>query len=132
MGIKLNGWDALDKDIDKLVAALQREGAAKRILNVGGDVVLGAILDRTPVGPGILGDEHLRDILRKYPMVKKRGGWRLEVGIRGYNANKAIWLEYGHGGPHPAPAHPFVRPAFDQSQDAAANAMQAQVAKELR
>jgi hypothetical protein len=22
-------------------------------------------------------------------------------------------VEFGHGGPHPAPPHPFVRPAFD-------------------
>ena len=25
----------------------------------------------------------------------------------------AAYLLYGHGGPAPAPAHPFVRPAFD-------------------
>lgn len=23
------------------------------------------------------------------------------------------YVEYGHGGPHPAPAHPYIRPAFD-------------------
>jgi hypothetical protein len=23
-------------------------------------------------------------------------------------------VEYGHGGPHPAPAKPFLRPAFDE------------------
>lgn len=27
--------------------------------------------------------------------------------------NKAHLVEYGHGGPRPAPAHPFLRPAFD-------------------
>ena len=31
----------------------------------------------------------------------------------------AACLLYGHGGPAPAPAHPFVRPAFDtRSEDA--------------
>ena len=23
------------------------------------------------------------------------------------------YVEYGHGGPHPAPPHPYIRPAFD-------------------
>lgn len=131
MGIKLNGWDKLDEDVAKLSAALLNEGAAKRIVDAGATVVQQAILERTPYGPGHLG-RHLRDILKKYPMRRKRGGYVMEVGMKGYDANKAIWVEYGHGKPHAAPAHPFVRPAFDQSQDAAANAMQAQVAKELR
>ena len=25
-------------------------------------------------------------------------------------------LEFGHGGPHPAPAHPHLRPAFDETK----------------
>jgi HK97 gp10 family phage protein len=25
-------------------------------------------------------------------------------------------VEYGHGGPHPAPAHPFMRPAIDTTR----------------
>jgi HK97 gp10 family phage protein len=30
------------------------------------------------------------------------------------------WLvEYGHGGPHPAPPHPFLRPALDKNIDEA-------------
>jgi hypothetical protein len=28
-------------------------------------------------------------------------------------------VEFGHGGPHPAPAHPFVRPAFDAAKEEA-------------
>lgn len=31
-------------------------------------------------------------------------------------------VEYGHGGKRPAPAHPFLRPAYDQAKDAATNA----------
>ena len=29
------------------------------------------------------------------------------------------YVEYGHGGPGPAPAHPYIRPAFDARQDEA-------------
>ena len=31
----------------------------------------------------------------------------------------ALWVERGHGGPHPAPAHPFFRPAFDAKEQEA-------------
>ena len=34
-------------------------------------------------------------------------------------ADYAYPVEFGHGGPHPAPAHPFVRPAFDARADEA-------------
>lgn len=29
------------------------------------------------------------------------------------------YVEYGHGGPRPAPPHPFVRPAYDLKKDEA-------------
>ena len=28
-------------------------------------------------------------------------------------------MEYGHGGPAPAPAHPYIRPAYDTRVDEA-------------
>lgn len=31
----------------------------------------------------------------------------------------ALFVERGHGGPHPAPAHPFFRPAFDAKEQEA-------------
>ena len=27
------------------------------------------------------------------------------------------YVEYGHGGPAPAPAHPYIRPAYDTRAD---------------
>jgi len=35
------------------------------------------------------------------------------AGIRPRKAPHAHLLEYGHAGPHPAPPHPFFRPAVD-------------------
>jgi HK97 gp10 family phage protein len=37
--------------------------------------------------------------------------------------NYAHLVEFGHGGPHPAPAHPFMRPAFDEGKAAAIQAV---------
>jgi len=39
------------------------------------------------------------------------------AGIRARKAPHAHLVEFGHGGPHPAPPHPFVRPAWDSIKD---------------
>ena len=46
---------------------------------------------------------------------------RVTVGVHRTDggAEYANPVEFGHGGPHPAPAHPFVRPAFDAAKDEA-------------
>ena len=31
----------------------------------------------------------------------------------------AAYLLYGHGGPGPAPSHPYIRPAYDVTEDEA-------------
>jgi HK97 gp10 family phage protein len=36
------------------------------------------------------------------------------AGIRPRKAPHAHLVEFGHGGPHPAPPHPFFRPAWDE------------------
>lgn len=39
------------------------------------------------------------------------------AGVRPRRAPHAHLVEYGHGGPHPAPPHPFMRPAWDSIKD---------------
>jgi len=43
------------------------------------------------------------------------------AGIRPRKAPHAHLVEFGHGGPHPAPPHPFVRPAWDGVKDEVRN-----------
>jgi HK97 gp10 family phage protein len=42
-------------------------------------------------------------------------------------ANIAHLVEFGHGGPHPAPAHPFMRPAWHSSKAKVLAAMREEV-----
>lgn len=55
--------------------------------------------------------------------VKKRrySGRSITIGVhcKAEGAYYATPVEYGHGGPAPAPAHPFIRPAYDTRQDEA-------------
>lgn len=50
-------------------------------------------------------------------------GGRVTVGVHRADWTEAeyypAYVEYGHGGPHPAPAHPYMRPAFDMMAPAA-------------
>ena len=55
--------------------------------------------------------------------VKARGGGGKQVTIGVHVKEKSAYysnpVEHGHGGPGPAPPHPFVRPAFDaRAEDA--------------
>ena len=55
-------------------------------------------------------DESLSDVLRE----------AVDLLIRYDNEDYyPAFVEYGHGGPAPAPMHPYIRPAFDARQDEA-------------
>ena len=63
---------------------------------------------------------------------RKRGKY-ITIGVKhsekgAYYANP---VEKGHGGPAPAPAHPFVRPAFDVRKDEAYQIMKKILKDEL-
>ena len=42
------------------------------------------------------------------------------------------YVEYGHGGPAPAPSHPYIRPAYDTRQDDAYSIIRDGLLNELR
>lgn len=46
-------------------------------------------------------------------------------------ANIAHLVEFGHAGPAPAPPHPFLRPAFDETKDAAMSIIRDELEKGL-
>src|SRR5262249_3315811 len=46
-------------------------------------------------------------------------------------AKIAHLVEFGHGGPHPAPAHPFLRPAFDGTKKEAQDTVTDETWKEI-
>lgn len=51
-----------------------------------------------------------------FAIVGPRSGFRTEINGKPHDPKKIAHLvELGHGGPHAAPAKPFLRPAFDQT-----------------
>ena len=72
--------------------------------------------DPKPITRTLLNSIKIGNVIKR-----RRGGWSIQIGVRRgeKGADYANPLEYGHGGPHPAPAHPFVRPAFDEAKEEA-------------
>lgn len=92
-------------------------GMAKQALQAGADVLLPALQDAAPIGPG--GGIHIRDRLE----VKIKGGAKPSALVGVWGEPVAYYVEYGHGGPHPAPAHPYMKPTVDAQEDAVTQAI---------
>ena len=54
---------------------------------------------------------------------RRNSGQRITIGVHRKDWDEEdyypAYVEYGHGGPGPAPAHPYIRPAYDSRQDEA-------------
>lgn len=115
--IYLKGIEQLERQANKLIKEVN-EGKQK-ILFDQAKIVRDRIREKAPIGP---------------PTDKKPGSLKAAAyasslpaslngpavafaGIRPRKAPHGHLVEFGHGGPHPAPAHPFVRPAWDGIKD---------------
>ena len=84
---------------------------ATQALQAGADVLLPAMQDAAPIGPS--GGTHIRDRLE----IKIKGGAKPSALVGVWGEPVAYYVEYGHGGPHPAPAHPYMQPTADAHAD---------------
>lgn len=108
----LKGIDQFERQANKLIKEVN-EGKTK-ILYDQAKLVRNRIKQKAPRGP--------TGNLKKaaYAAVKPpslSGTAVAFAGIRPRKAPHAHLVEYGHGGPHPAPPHPFFRPAWDGCKD---------------
>lgn len=122
-----------------------RKNVRNRVLrpavSAGGQKVLTAMRRKCPVDKGTRKDGKPMRLLKRslgkkiktYPgggtviaIVGPMKGFRTQVGVRKRTgtpfyqdpANIGHLVEKGHGGPHPAPPHPFARPALEESKSA--------------
>ena len=121
MGMQLNGADDLKNDLATMASALGDDGTTTaRILKGAAQPILEQMIQNAGTDPhprsGLL-----RDSLKIRVGSRKRGTARVTVGVHSGEAcaQYANPVENGHGGPHPAPPHPFVRPAFDAKAEEA-------------
>lgn len=121
MGMELKGAGDLKNDIAAMADALGDSGTAPaRILKQAAQPVLEEMIQNVSTNP-VPRSGLLRSSIKIGKVSRKRGAARVTVGVHSGEggARYANPVEHGHGGPHPAPPHPFVRPAFDAKADVA-------------
>ncbi len=132
MGIETTGFTDLTSDLtalaDELYASDSNYGKATRyVLQAGAQPILDKMIRNASTDPTPR-THMLVNSIRIGNVIKRRsGGWSVQIGVKRSEAGAAYSnpVEYSHAGPHPAPAHPFVRPAFDEGKEEAYGRMRA-------
>ena len=121
MGIELRGFDDLRNDMVTMAYALDQGPGVDRALKAGAVPIEEQMLQNASTDPKIITDTLHSSIHTGKVRRKSDGGKRITIGV--HHSEKGAFyanpVEHGHGGPAPAPAHPFVRPAFDTRADEA-------------
>lgn len=107
MGLKITGMNALVEDMSIMLNKME----ANAILAQGAQSLLEQMRQNASTDPHVQ-TGRLRNALDAQPH-----GNSITVGVHRSDWSGddyyPAYVEYGHGGPHPAPAHPFIRPAVD-------------------
>lgn len=94
-----------------------------RVLNDAAQPILRQMQAQTKSDPKMISGD-LHDALKAYKGVSRnRYQSRITIGVHRRDWHKddyyPAYVEFGHGGPRPAPPHPYIRPAYDAKADEA-------------
>ena len=140
MALDIQGFSELAGDITRMAAALNTndEGApvARRILQAAAVPIDQQMKANASSDPKIISNKLHGAISTGKVKKHRRTGLRITIGVHRKDWDDEdyypAYVEYGHGGPGPAPAHPYVRPAFDTRQDEAFGIIRGGLLNELR
>ena len=140
MPLDVKGLDQLVGDINRMAHALNTadEGApaAKRILQAAAVPIDAQMKANASHDPKIITDKLHGAISTGKVKKRKTTGLHITIGVHRKDWDDEEYypsfVEYGHGGPGPAPAHPYVRPAFDTRQDEAYSIIRNGILDELK
>lgn len=129
-GVELKGFKALENGMAETEARLRRAGKGSevdRILHSAADPMLAEMRHQASFDPAMRSGD-LHDAINAYRARSKNPyNIKITIGVHRKDWNNEdyypAYVEFGHGGPGPAPAHPFVRPAFDLYRDEAYEAI---------
>jgi len=122
-----DGFDKLIGDVAAMANALDTNGAGapagKRILEQAAVPIHTQMKSNAASDPKIISGK-LHGAIQIGKVKKRAGGdQRVTIGVHRKDWDDEdyypAYTEYGHGGPAPAPAHPYIRPAYDTRQDEA-------------
>ena len=124
--VELKGFKALMSGMAETEARLRRAGKGSevdRVLHSAADPMLAEMRHQASFDPAMRSGD-LHDAINAYRARSKNPyNIKITIGVHRRDWDKEdyypAYVEFGHGGPGPAPAHPFVRPAFDLFADEA-------------
>ena len=125
MPLDTQGFDGLATDIAGMASRMDADGAgapvARRILEAAAQPIHPQMKANASKDPQIITGVLSRSICIGPVKKRRKSGKSITIGVhrKEEGAYYATPVEYGHGGPAPAPAHPFIRPAYDTRADEA-------------
>ena len=121
MSMELQGFGDLQNDLTNMAAEMEFGSGVNRALQAGAKPIEEQMLRNASSNPKIITDALHSSIHTGSVKKRRMGGKAITIGVhrKEKGAFYATPVEYGHGGPAPAPAHPFVRPAFDTKAEEA-------------
>ncbi len=128
MAIDISGTEVILSDLEKL---LPSDANLDNALTAGAQIIAEDMRVRAPALSG-----KMKGAINVGPPKNTSRGRTVTAGIhrrdfQGEEDYYPSFVEYGHGGPHPAPPHPFIRPAYDAKKDEAWAAVKQAVIDEL-
>ena len=116
MGFKMNNLNELRNDLQRM-NNIQTDG----ILENAAKPVLSQMKQNASSDPKRQSGDLYNALSAN--IKKRKSGSKVTIGVHRKDWKNEeyypAYVEYGHAGPQPAPAHPFVRPAFDTKKDEA-------------
>jgi len=133
MPLETQGFGDLQNDLTNMAAEMEFGPGVNRALQAGAKPIEEQMLRNASSNPKIITDALHSSIHTGSVKKRRMGGKAITVGVhrKEKGAFYATPVEYGHGGPAPAPAHPFVRPAFDTRVEEAYDAIKQVLRDEL-
>lgn len=133
MSMELQGFGDLQNDLTNMAAEMEFGSGVNRALQAGAKPIEEQMLRNASSNPKIITDALHSSIHTGSVKKRRMGGKAITIGVhrKEKGAFYATPVEYGHGGPAPAPAHPFVRPAFDTRVEEAYDAIKQVLRDEL-
>ena len=133
MALDLQGFAELQNDLVAMAQSLENGSGVDRALQAGAAPIEQQMLSNASSDPKIITGA-LHGSIHTDKVRQRRGGKQISIGVKHSEAGAYYGnpVEYGHGGPAPAPAHPFVRPAFDARAEEAYGEIKRVLADELK